>query len=166
MSPSRNSIASREPVEAPEGTAARPITPDSSSTSASMVGLPRESRISRATTSTMELTDSPPCKGGCEPKANGGFAFQKTKPPARKIRSLPPLQGGGRRRALSFLHLVFGESVLLHPAVEVDQRLEQLLHQRERPGVRPVGERLRRVRVRLHEESRDSGRDRGAREHR
>jgi hypothetical protein len=37
------------PVEAPEGTAARPIMPDSSSTSVSMVGLPRESRISRAT---------------------------------------------------------------------------------------------------------------------
>ena len=45
----------RAPVEAPEGTAARPITPDSSSTSASTVGLPRESRISRATTSTIEL---------------------------------------------------------------------------------------------------------------
>jgi len=29
-SPSRNSTASREPVEAPEGTAARPMTPDSS----------------------------------------------------------------------------------------------------------------------------------------
>src|SRR5574338_174936 len=54
-SPSRNSMASREPVEAPEGTAARPITPDSSRTSASTVGLPRESRISRATTSTIAL---------------------------------------------------------------------------------------------------------------
>src|ERR1035437_630214 len=48
-------MASRDPVEAPEGTAARPITPDSSSTSHSTVGLPRESRISRATTSTTEL---------------------------------------------------------------------------------------------------------------
>src|SRR5688572_1895057 len=54
-SPSRSSIASREPVEAPEGTAARPIAPDSTSTSASTVGLPRESRISRATTSTMAV---------------------------------------------------------------------------------------------------------------
>ena len=43
------------PVDAPEGTAARPDTPDSSTTSASMVGLPRESRISRAMTSTMAL---------------------------------------------------------------------------------------------------------------
>ncbi len=42
-------------ADAPDGTAARPMMPDSSSTSASTVGLPRESRISRATTSTMEL---------------------------------------------------------------------------------------------------------------
>src|SRR5258706_9842776 len=54
-SPSRSSIASREPVEAPDGTAARPMAPDSTSTSASTVGLPRESRISRATTSTMAV---------------------------------------------------------------------------------------------------------------
>ena len=47
-SPSRNSIASRVPVEAPEGAAARPNAPESRTTSASMVGLPRESRISRA----------------------------------------------------------------------------------------------------------------------
>src|SRR5450432_2137629 len=55
MSPSRSSIASRDPVEAPEGTAARPIVPDSSSTSHSTVGLPRLSRISRPTMSTMAL---------------------------------------------------------------------------------------------------------------
>lgn len=47
-SPSRSSIASLSPVEAPEGTAARPMTPFSSSTSHSTVGLPRESRICRA----------------------------------------------------------------------------------------------------------------------
>src|SRR5690606_31105781 len=41
-------MASRVPVEAPEGTAARPRVPSSSRTSASTVGLPRESRISRA----------------------------------------------------------------------------------------------------------------------
>src|SRR5437764_2332637 len=48
-------MASREPVEAPEGTAARPMVPDSSSTSHSTVGLPRESRISRPTMSTIAL---------------------------------------------------------------------------------------------------------------
>jgi hypothetical protein len=35
------------PVDAPEGTAARPNAPLSSRQSTSMVGLPRESRISR-----------------------------------------------------------------------------------------------------------------------
>jgi hypothetical protein len=39
--PSRSSSASWTPVEAPEGTAARPNAPDSSRTSASTVGLPR-----------------------------------------------------------------------------------------------------------------------------
>ena len=47
VSPSRSSTASRLPVDAPEGTAARPHAPDSSCTSTSTVGLPRESRISR-----------------------------------------------------------------------------------------------------------------------
>ena len=47
LSPSRSSTASRAPVEAPEGTAARPKLPSSNVTSASTVGLPRESRISR-----------------------------------------------------------------------------------------------------------------------
>ncbi len=41
-------MASLEPVEAPEGTAARPTASNSVMTSASTVGLPRESRISRA----------------------------------------------------------------------------------------------------------------------
>src|SRR6478752_3215610 len=63
LSPSRSSIASREPVEAPEGTAARPMVPDSSSTSHSTVGLPRLSRISRPTISTMALMDFLWCGG-------------------------------------------------------------------------------------------------------
>ena len=49
-SPSRNSTASKLPVEAPEGTAARPRAPLASSTSTSTVGLPRESRICRPNT--------------------------------------------------------------------------------------------------------------------
>src|SRR5690606_8054975 len=48
LSPSRFSRASRSPVEAPEGTAARPQAPVSRRSSASTVGLPRESRICRA----------------------------------------------------------------------------------------------------------------------
>src|SRR4051794_20195787 len=53
LSPSRSSSASNAPVEAPEGTAARPTVPSSSPTSTSTVGLPRESRISRATIASM-----------------------------------------------------------------------------------------------------------------
>ena len=45
LSPSRFSTASCAPVDAPEGTAARPKLPSSSSTSTSTVGLPRLSRI-------------------------------------------------------------------------------------------------------------------------
>ena len=46
--PSRNSHASCSPVLAPLGTAARPSVPLSRRTSTSTVGLPRESKISRA----------------------------------------------------------------------------------------------------------------------
>ena len=57
LSPSRNSTASKSPVEAPDGTAARPTDPSARTTSTSTVGLPRESRISRAsTTSIIVLT--------------------------------------------------------------------------------------------------------------
>ena len=45
--PSRSSVASNSPVEAPDGTAARPVAPVSSVTSTSTVGFPRESRIWR-----------------------------------------------------------------------------------------------------------------------
>ena len=47
LSPSRNSTASCSPVEAPEGTSARPKPPSSVYSSTSTVGLPRESRTSR-----------------------------------------------------------------------------------------------------------------------
>ncbi len=55
LSPSRNSTASCSPVEAPEGTAARPMEPSSRKSSTSTVGLPRESRISRASTCSIIL---------------------------------------------------------------------------------------------------------------
>jgi hypothetical protein len=49
LSPSRSSTASCAPVEAPEGTAARPkLNRPPAVTSTSTVGLPRLSRISRA----------------------------------------------------------------------------------------------------------------------
>src|SRR2546428_3165092 len=60
VSPSLSSTASGLPVEAPEGTAARPQAPDSSWTSASTVGYPRESRISRAYTPVIADTSGSP----------------------------------------------------------------------------------------------------------
>jgi hypothetical protein len=51
----RDGPHAREPVDAPEGTAARPMIPDSSSTSHSTVGLPRESMTSRPMMSTIVL---------------------------------------------------------------------------------------------------------------
>src|ERR1700728_706286 len=62
LSPSRSSTASRVPVEAPDGTAARPIEPSSSTTSTSTVGLPRLSRISRPTTFTIAVIFAPRLK--------------------------------------------------------------------------------------------------------
>src|SRR3954463_15117749 len=54
--PSRSSTASNAPVDAPEGTAARLTVPSSRATSTSTVGLPRESRISRAPTASIDAT--------------------------------------------------------------------------------------------------------------
>jgi hypothetical protein len=45
---SRVGLIVQAPVDAPDGTAARPLEPPSSTTTTSIVGLPRESRISRA----------------------------------------------------------------------------------------------------------------------
>src|SRR4249919_594668 len=59
-SPSRSSSASRSPVDAPDGTAARPNAPPASVTSTSTVGLPRESRISRP--STFAIFIQSPCQ--------------------------------------------------------------------------------------------------------
>src|SRR5918998_365123 len=57
--PSRSSTASNSPVEAPEGTAARPAAPERSATSTSTVGLPRLSTISLAPTRSISPTERP-----------------------------------------------------------------------------------------------------------
>src|SRR5260221_6459940 len=60
-SPSRSSTASWLPVLAPLGTSARPTAPPLSSTSTSMVGLPRESSPSSAVSSSIRVMGpSPP----------------------------------------------------------------------------------------------------------
>ena len=48
LSPSRSSTASRDPVDAPEGTPALAVLPSASVTVTASVGRPRESRISSA----------------------------------------------------------------------------------------------------------------------
>ena len=54
-SPSRSSTASCSPVDAPDGTSARPSAPESSTTSTSTVGFPRESKSWRAWTRPIAL---------------------------------------------------------------------------------------------------------------
>src|SRR4051794_35071385 len=117
-------MASFEPVEAPDGTAARPDTPDSSTTSASMVGLPRESRISRAMTSTMALM--------LLTLQAGLFSFV-----------------GGVRHQIGF-----GEPVPLARAIDLDQRFEQRFHARKRPRVGSIGQRPFRRGMCFHEHAR------------
>src|SRR6201999_3536877 len=91
-------MASKAPVEAPDGTAARPVLPSSRPTSTSTVGLPRESRISRATTTSMdgtsisfwdvtrEVTQAEPCRCRValalrqEPNRRGGVVRQMPAP--------------------------------------------------------------------------------------
>src|SRR2546429_8441380 len=63
-SPYGSSTASCSPVEAPLGTAARPAAPLDRVTSASMVGLPRLSRISRARTEIIVLMMARTLAGG------------------------------------------------------------------------------------------------------
>src|SRR5206468_4824134 len=123
-----------EPVEAPDGTAARPMVPLSSSTSHSTVGLPRLSRISRPTMSTIALILVGPCW------------------------FLKGLRSG--------LECLLEERPRLDGAVELGELLEERAHVLERHRVRPVGERLRRIRMRFHEDAGDADRDRRARQHR
>src|SRR5207248_6975456 len=67
--PSRSSTASKRPVEAPEGTAARPRAPERSPTSTSTVGLPRLSSTWRASTRAISLTRATSCR---PPRAGEG----------------------------------------------------------------------------------------------
>src|SRR6266481_8341457 len=89
LSPSRSSRASCSPVEAPEGTAARPSAPPSRRTSASTVGLPRESMTWRAWTRVIfvDMSDCSPepmridyfteeCHGVTAARGHGGHGRQ------------------------------------------------------------------------------------------
>src|SRR5579863_4423040 len=78
-------MASCSPVEAPEGTAARPTIPPSRRTSASTVGLPRESRISRPWTAMIFVDIIPPEK---ERKQDARLKTGATKATAGSFRFL------------------------------------------------------------------------------
>ena len=96
--PSRSSVASNSPVEAPEGTAARPFAPDRSSTSTSTVGLPRESRIWRAWTVSIWLTVVSPPRA---PRSREGAAVSRCRCrfPATPRRGGPERSSPAARRA-------------------------------------------------------------------
>src|SRR4051794_30767434 len=95
-------MASKAPVEAPDGTAARPVLPSSRPTSTSTVGFPRESRISRATTTsmdgtsisfldvTLEVRGRPPC--------GWALRLEPNRPRGVGHRPTVPWTGGTRRR--------------------------------------------------------------------
>src|SRR5919197_1263806 len=86
--PSRSSTASCTPVDAPEGIAARPAAPDSSWTSTSTVGLPRESRIWRARRPAIPLSRSSPWRGRSSGPARR--AAGRRSAALRRPRAAPP----------------------------------------------------------------------------
>src|SRR5262249_55777320 len=88
-SPSRSSSASCSPVEAPEGTAARPRAPPARTTSASTVGLPRESRISRARTSRISVMAPLSTKRERWERGRPGRSLPQQRPAAVRRRDAP-----------------------------------------------------------------------------
>src|SRR6185437_1817642 len=142
LSPSRSSTASRVPVEAPEGTAARPMAPESRMTSASTVGLPRESMISRPRMAAIRLMSVGPGWLG-----NGRERYAKG---ARAARA----RDRGRTLKQGFL-----EGLGLDGYVQGLERFQEWLHAAEGPRVWAVGKGLGGVGVRFHEETGDAGGD-------
>src|SRR5690554_2389707 len=141
-------MASREPVDAPDGTAARPITPDSSKTSASTVGLPRESRISRAITSMIALIKFS--------SASFQFGLQSIRGAFFAAWERPDLD----------LKFGFDKAVLLDQPVQFNKLREQRLHTAQRPGVGPVRKRFIGIWMSLHEQTGNPRSDRCARQYR
>src|SRR3954451_1639561 len=77
--PSRSSTASYSPVEAPDGTAASPRAPDSSATSTSTVGFPRESSTCRPWIDSIVFTEARKLPAGGRAMRSGCVG----EPPAR-----------------------------------------------------------------------------------
>src|SRR5262249_6507230 len=89
-------VASNSPVEAPEGTAARPWAPERSWTSTSTVGLPRESRICRACTVSIWLIGRAGYLPGAQPSLRVELELLVR-------RELLPRRAGGLRQLLGAL---------------------------------------------------------------
>src|SRR5205823_4473201 len=88
--PSRSSTASWAPVDAPDGTMALPLAPDSRNTSTSTVGFPRESRTSRPLTCSMALIGPPP--SAVAPLSRALCPWVRS-PPARSLVPVTPVTG-------------------------------------------------------------------------
>ena len=131
-SPSRTSTASCSPVDAPDGTAARPNAPDASRTSTSTVGFPRESRIWRAWTCAM----SRHAERLLRTLVVGVLRVQVEAPPVDAFgagelrRRLDPLGEPPRGRAKRELR------VDVQPARDVDHREEDVAELVEDGGIR------------------------------
>src|SRR5689334_15117612 len=86
LSPSRSSIASFSPVDAPDGTAARAFAPLSSVTSASTVGFPRESMTCLPLISLIALIRR--CPHSCELRLQQFVDFPRVRFPAARFHDL------------------------------------------------------------------------------
>src|ERR1700759_4863069 len=132
--PSRNSTASKAPVEAPLGTPARAIVPSSRATSTSRVGLPLESRICLPYTELIEATAGSSCPVQECVRYQSVFEPSGARGPAAPA---PPASGRPSRRRLRLLPgadpipVTTGRPPQFHPRIQVG-----------RAGLRAQGEQL------------------------
>ena len=137
--PSRSSTASCTPVDAPDGTIARPNAPDSSRTSTSTVGLPRESSTWRpCTAAILAVTSSSPLPRRSRRPARRAEASSN---PCRAARRAPPqFRRASRKRFAAARSSSSGIDV--QPARDVDggeQHVAQLGGRPRRPASRLRG---------------------------
>src|SRR6185437_12254844 len=144
-SPSRRSTASREPVEAPDGTPARAAAPSESRTVTASVGRPRESRISSAdksTTSNVAIICSCPGSPAWVPADLAARVSDGVPAPLQALAGQPaghaePDGETGRGQALGQFHAVVQQRRGDHVACLADPRrgrIRSVLHSVPVPG--------------------------------
>src|SRR5438067_6309976 len=140
-SPSRSSTASRLPVDAPDGAAARPQAPDSSWTSTSIVGFPRESRISRPYTPVIADISGPPLEHEIGERADGlGGGAERHQQAFRLLDQLPrPRLGRGQavKRGIGRLLLALVAPRCFPELREIAFDVEDIIHDLKREPERP-----------------------------